>query len=379
MSDDKVLDGRAWSELCDALKDAGNIVLGADQPSDPLTRAEGFRYLSRLTRAALQTFVEHNDPRAPVLQRVVHETAKMGADNPDIVYFNAAVSGAHRYRIRGRRGTVHYLSFGTQIGHYGRGNGMPPTGQLDSSALNVRDDGTFEIELTSQPQSSQPPSLRGPDAASKGKNHLPMTSETGTLIVRQIRLRPDEVLADLTIERIEGDPRPDPLTPQMLEAGFQSTAMLVNGAAMLFAAWSRMFQDHTNRLPRFDPDLSNRFGGLADVAYYHSYWRLEDDEALVIDAVPPRCDHWNFQLNNHWMESLDYRYFRIHVNSATATMRPDGGLRVVVAKRDPGVPNWLETAGHAFGTMCFRWVRPEGDPPEPQCRVVRIDEVRGLA
>ncbi|MBK6519886.1 MAG: hypothetical protein IPG04_38585 [Polyangiaceae bacterium] len=59
-----VIDGAAWRELCDALKNAGDIVL-ADPAADPLTRAEGFRYLSRLTRAALQTFVEHNDPRAP--------------------------------------------------------------------------------------------------------------------------------------------------------------------------------------------------------------------------------------------------------------------------------------------------------------------------
>ena len=155
--------------------------------------------------------------------------------------------------------------------------------------------------------------------------------------------------------------------------------MLVNGAAMLFSAWTRMFQEHENQLPRFDPEISNRFGGLADVAYYHSYWRLAPDEALVIDATPPPCDHWNFQLNNHWMESLDYRYFRIHTNSARATQRADGSVRVVVAHQDPGVDNWLETAGHAFGTMCFRWVRPEGEPPQPSCRVVRVSDVRGLA
>ncbi|NUP05450.1 MAG: DUF1214 domain-containing protein [Polyangiaceae bacterium] len=366
-TDRRVIDGTSWNELCDALKNAGNVIL-SDQPSDPLTRAEGFRYLSRLTRAALQTFVEHNDPRAPVLQRVVHETAKMGADNPDIVYSNAALSGEYKYRIRGRRGSVHYISFATQIGHYGRGAGMPPTGQIDTSSLRVRRDGTFEILLSTEP----------PAELAAGQNHLPITKDTGTLIVRQIRLQPDEVLADLRIERTGGDPRPAPLTAEMVDAGFQSTSMFVSGAAMLFATWSRMFQEHENRLPRFDPELSNRFGGLADVAYYHSYWRLSPDQALVIDARPPHCDHWNFQLNNHWMESLDYRYFRVHVNSATAVYRPDGSARIVVAHRDPGVPNWIETAGHAFGTMCLRWVRPEGDPPEPGCRVVPLADVQGL-
>jgi hypothetical protein len=365
----RVVDGTAWNELCDALKAAGQIVLAPEQPSDPLTRAEGFRYLSRLTRAALQTFVEHNDPLAPVLQRVVHETAKMGADNPDNVYLNAAVSGAQRYRVSGRRGTVRFLSFSTQIGHYGRGNGMPPTGQLDSSALAVRPDGTFEVLLASERPAQLPP----------GQSWLPMSSETGTLIVRQTRLDPRETLAELVIARegATGDP-PPPLSATALDAGLASAAMLVGGAAALFSSWAQMFQAHVNRLPRFNQELSNRFGGLADIAYYHSYWRLADGEALLVEFPAHACDHWNFQLDNHWMESLDYRYHRIHLNSRTAHARADGSHRLVVAHRDPGAPNWIETAGHAFGTMCFRWVRPEGEPPEPSTRVVALADVKGL-
>jgi hypothetical protein len=365
-STQRVVDGTAWAELCDALKSAGEIVTAADQPSDPLTRAEGLRYLSRLARAALQTFVEHNDPRAPVLQRVVHETAKMGADNPDNVYLNAAITGAYDYRITGTRGTVHFLSFATQIGHYGRGGGMPPTGQIDTSDLKVRKDGTFEVLL----------SCTKPGELGDGQTWLPMQPDTGTLIVRQTRLDPKEAIAEMKIERAGG--APSPLTPQQLDEGFQSSAMLVRGAAMLFASWVKMFQAHTNELPRFDPEISNRFGGLADIAYYHSYWRLAPDEALVIDATPPECDHWNFQLNNHWMESLDYRYHHIHVNSHTAKKRSDGSIRVVVAHVDPGVPNWIETAGHEFGTMCFRWVRPVGEPPRPACRVMKVGDVKGL-
>jgi hypothetical protein len=360
------MDGRAWNQFCDELKRAGEVVLAPEQPSDPLTRAEGFRYLSRLARAALQTFVEHNDPRTPVLQRVVHETAKMGADNPDNVYLNAAISGRYRYRIRGRRGTVHFLSLATQVGHYGRGNGMPPTGQLDSSGLATRADGSFEVLLDCERPQLEP-----------GQSWLPMTAESGTLLVRQTRLDPAEQLAELRIERVGGEATPPLLTPEAMEQGLRDTAMLVNGASMLFSTWAQMFQSHVNRLPRFDQELSNRFGGLKDIAYYHSYWRLATDEALVIEATPPKCDHWNFQLNNHWMESLDYRFHRIHLNSRTAVKNSDGSIRLIVAHRDPGRPNWIETAGHEFGTMCFRWVRPEpwDAAPEPRCRVVKLEEL----
>jgi hypothetical protein len=56
------------------------------------------------------------------------------------------------------------------------------------------------------------------------------------------------------------------------------------------------------------------------------------------------------------MESIDYRYHRAHVNKHTAVYGPDGGCAIVIAARDPGRPNWLDTAGHVEGSMCFRWI-----------------------
>lgn len=108
-------------EFCDTLKSAGASIMYPGTPTDPLTQAEGYRYLSRLTRAGLEAFVEYADPRAPVLRRMIHETAKMGSDNPDNYYQNATIDGTLTYRISGTRGTVDYLGFGTQEGNYGQG------------------------------------------------------------------------------------------------------------------------------------------------------------------------------------------------------------------------------------------------------------------
>ena len=244
--------------------------------------------------------------------------------------------------------------------------------KLDSAELRTRADGSFEIFLSKDAQT----------ALGEGQQWMPIAEGLGTLIVRQSRLRPDEVIAELRIERLGGDGTPAVLTGAYLDDAFEQSASLVSFAPQMFAAWAGMFQAHVNQLPRFDQEMSNRFGGLKDIAYYHSYWRLADDEALVIEATPPRCDHWNFQLNNHWMESLDYRFHRIHVNSATASTRADGRIRVIVAHTDPGLPNWIETIGHRFGTMCFRWVRPElpegTEPPVPSCRVVKHAELAAL-
>ena len=53
-------------------------------------------------------------------------------------------------------------------------------------------------------------------------------------------------------------------------------------------------------------------------------------------------------------------------------------MRVVVAHEDPGVPNWLQTAGHDRGSMCWRWIRAQ-QHPEPRTRVVKLAELRSGA
>ena len=130
--------------------------------------------------------------------------------------------------------------------------------------------------------------------------------------------RATEEPADLRIERInctEDARRPAPLTSEQIDEGLKSASTLVAGASMLFANWARGFKKHTNTLPMFDPDLSLAAGGDPNIVYYHSHWALSEDEALLIEVMPPQCEHWNFQVNNYWMESLDYRYHTIHTTS----------------------------------------------------------------
>lgn len=363
---ERIKNGQSWDEFCDTLKAAGAALNFPGTPRDAFSQAEGYRYLSRLARAGLMAFVEHADPKAPVLHRVADEVTKLGADNPDNHYLTAAISGAFEYRISGRRNSVAYLSFGTQAGHYGQGGGMPPTGYIEAGEIDMDEDGRFELVLSSAPQE---------------KNWLPMAPDTGTLIVRQTFLdRESEVPADLHIERIncpEDERHPSPLTPGALDEGLKSASTLVAGASLLFAKWARDFQRHSNSLPMFDPEVSNAAGGDPNIVYYHSHWALAADEALVIEVTPPVCEYWNFQLNNYWMESLDYRYHDIHTNKHLVQYEADGSIRLVVAHEDPRLPNWIETAGHALGTMCFRWVRAETHP-EPRTRVAKLRELESL-
>ena len=360
----RVTSGESWNEFCDSLKAAGAALRFPGAPQDPFNQAEGYRYLSRLARAGLTAFIEHADPNAPVMHRVVNETTKLGADNPDNFYLTAALNGNHEYKITGRRNSIAYLSFGTQSGNYGEGGGLPPTGHIEAEQIELDESGCFELILSCNPQSG---------------NWLPMKPETGTLVVRQTFLdRETETPAELNIQRIncpDADRRPSPLTPAELDEGLKKAGALVMGAPLLFAKWARDFKKHSNELPWFDPQVSLAAGGDPNIAYYHSHWAIAQDEALVIEVMPPQCEYWNFQLNNYWMESLDYRHHRIHTNKHLAQYEDDGSVRLIVAHEDPGLPNWLETAGHASGTMCFRWVRAT-EYPQPQTRLVEMSSLR---
>jgi hypothetical protein len=353
----RVADGTAWREFCRALEAAGDVVLGEHTPTSAFDRAEGFRYLTRLVRAGLESFVESSDPLHPRFFQLSNETIKIGNDNPDNVYHNANLSGRHDYRIRGRRGTVPYISWACYGGGYGDDGHMTPTGQLDSRQLEVGPDGSFEILVSARPQPG---------------SWLQMDPSTTNMVVRQtFHVRADEEPATYTIECLNRD-RDDRLEPAHLEQALRSTASFVRNTAEIFVDWMRIFEQHPNQLPADDQSRCQNAGGDKNIHYKNSRWALAPDEALVIEAKRiPRCSTWNFQLSNFWLESLDYRYHRVSVNKHTAAYEEDGSVRIVVAHSDPGprYPNWLDTCGHDQGAMLFRWIEAD-EHPDVDTRVV---------
>ena len=339
-----LVSGAAWDAFCEHLKRVGEQVTRPEAPADPFNRAEGFRYLTRVLRSALDTFVEHADTDFPVIYRVCDEMIKYGGDNPDNCYQKCLVDGRRDYRIWGSRGTVAYLGFLTQGSNYAEGESMLPTGFLDGRDLQVNADGRFEIVVSRHEQPG---------------NWLPMTERSQALLIRQTFLdRQAETLAELRIARLGAEgATPEPLDPLAFAQGMQTATQFLEGTVRLFCDWSQRYQQHSNTLPKEDQAMCQRVGGDPNICYYNSHWRLAPDQAWVV-FLPriPRCENWNLQVCNYWMESLDYRHHRIHVNKHTAHGNPDGSVHVVIAHQDPGHPNWLSTAGHGEGTVVFRWI-----------------------
>jgi hypothetical protein len=365
MSDEateKVQGGSAWSEFCALLEKAGAVVLREDLDTTPFDRAEGLRYLTRLLTAGLASFVEATGPAHPVF-RPLPDVVKMGLDNPDNHYVSASIDARRDYRIRGHRRTIHYLSFAAQNQNFAaRDKISGGAGHLNDAELRLEADGSFEIVASQQEQPG---------------NWLRLAPDTKQILARQTFLdRASERPVDLAIEcvGVEGPPRP--LDPARVPGQLQGAALYALGCAQWFADWVVSFREKApcNAFHLPSPEDHRRLGGDPNVRLWLGQWRLGPDEALVVEATPPACRYWNFQLGNVWAESLDTRFQRVHLNSGQAVLRDDGSFRLVVAHADPGVPNWISTAGHEHGTMGLRWVLADA-LPEPKTRVVKAAEL----
>ena len=74
-------------------------------------RRRASRRVARATAGVLDVaYLEAGDPDFPFFYQLSHATAKIGADNPDNIYWNASIRGTNDYRITGRRGSMFYFS-----------------------------------------------------------------------------------------------------------------------------------------------------------------------------------------------------------------------------------------------------------------------------
>jgi hypothetical protein len=348
-----------WQDFCKHLAEAGEVLLRPQAPTTPLDQAEGLRYLSRLTRTALNMLVDSSDPNFPRIFMLTDDKIKIGADNPDNIYQQIVVRGDLDYRLYGKPGTVPYLSIGSKANRYGIDGTMASTGEIEFADVVLDSDGGFEIIASRERQST---------------NWLPMAADTSLLIIRQtFEDKATQIPAEIHVERIGEPAIPALLTPAAITQQLSAAAAWVKGTANTFADWSEWFKSQPNRIYDGDQSSFQKAGGDPKIWYGHLYYDLALGEALVLEVMPPPCRMWNFQVDNWWMESLDHVHQKVWINSAQARYEPDGRLIIVCADQDPGFGNWVDLAGHRQGTAMWRWIEAAAHPI-PACRKLKLFE-----
>ena len=85
-------------------------------------------------------------------------------------------------------------------------------------------------------------------------------------------------------------------------------------------------------------------------------------------------------MGHHWWESLDYANRQTSLTADQARLSSDGAYHYVIARRDPGVANWLDTEGFERGVILMRFDGMSGAeiPPgkEPFATLVPFSEIR---
>jgi hypothetical protein len=336
----------SWLMLCDALKSLPDEVIAVvGAPTTAVDLAEGYRYLARQARIALEDFVEYNDASNPFFYEFTTPTRKTGIDNPDTIYLTTGVSPGSTYRVFGNVGTVAYIGFGLYAGFYGASDGLQTLAHYNLSDFSVEPGGEIELHLSAQEV--------------PGRNWIPLVEGARRFDVRQSLLRRDaETPASLQIEVLSG-PRNVALSPERVGRGLVEATEYVGLGLPMWARFVQGLQERTNQLTWITRQLAADLLSNMDTYYASGYWALDPGRALLVTIEVPPCQYWSFQIASHWMESFADR--RTVINGASAVL--DGTTcRVVLAASDPGVPNWLDTSGYTCGTMTLRAVMASASP-----------------
>jgi len=369
--------GRAFHALLAVMRDADETFLdGPRAGMDALGVAEGYRHLTHLLAYALDLYLE-GDPERPVFTPLASPTQKILGDNVDSLYHFAPLRGDRRYRITGTRGNEVYLAFCVYGGKPDGKWSERVVANLSQRDLACGPDGSFEIILTGEPMprpvlAAEPharPSLPLHQAATG--NVITLAPDAVCVIVRQYFVdRTDVRPASFTIAPIDPVAPPPALDDATLAHRLRAVATFVR-ETIQFAPLPAGLPPNVLGPPMpWSPHVPG--WGTPDNIYSLGLFRMEPDEALVIAGRSPRCVYFGAQLWNRYMQSLDYRHHRVSLNHREIAFEPDGSFRLVVARRDPGMPNWLDTAGHCEGVVFCRWLQSDALPEPPTSRVVRI-------
>lgn len=354
--------GDSWSEFVAGLAPIGRRVADlALDGSDPLSRHETWRnLLMGLAQGVLESV--QGDADHPEFLPHLNHVFNLAAPPPDFIYQMTFVRGGGVYRLSGFRGTCRFVDVDMFGGHHSSGGKAFAVGSFTLDDLTIGADGYFSVILSAE----RPSDLAG--------DWIRLDPGTMMLLVRLAACDwMTEVDARLAIERLDVPAQRPRFTADQLSGRL---AGLAGWSERVVASWlehvaRRREQGMVNRLPRLQ-----YAAGAAGQAMYEGLFDIPEGQALLIEtALPRESRYWSVMIADDQLCTIDWLNRQTSLNDRQALIDADGRLRVVVSAEDPGVPNWLDTAGHRSGTIGLRWNRAS-DTPDPQVRLVDLASLR---
>jgi hypothetical protein len=306
-------------------------------------------------------------PRVVCITRLAHRVegvpipgSRWGIDNPDSIYRVIPISGSERYLLHGRVGqrrmTENYFTLWEK--------NMNTVDVLSGHDLVLGADRRFTITVDSEPAGGR-------------ANHVQSSPSAHEFYIRDVMLdwerdEPNE----LRIERLGA-------APATAALGADEQARLTADMMAHFAAFTQKLGRGMLATPANQFGLawsSDKGGALRRQVYVGGNFRLEEDEAMVIDLDDGGAAYFVVPTGNIWGTTFDIVGRTSSLNKAQSVPNRDGTWTFVLARSDPGVHNWIDPCGMADGILTLRMAEFPGGRPRQglsaRSRVVPLSRLK---
>lgn len=343
-----------WRRITDRLMPPDQMALFDDHVSD---------YCFRCVMVAANT-----DANYPRVLRVYAEGAewfghkvpgaKWGGDNPDNAYRIIPITAGGRYEVTGQRQNEPstYVTF-QLVGNSTTSATLASLEQLD---MDLAQNGSYTITLDETPAEGR-------------RNHLTIPEGTLYLFIRDSMGDWEKQQPDALRVRRLNPPTRGPLSDDELAA--TAIRNILSDVFYAYYAQRLFFNGPQVMTP---PEGAGSVGGLVTQQGSLGHFTLAEDEAVIITANAAGATYRDIVLHDLWLRSLPNRNNQMSLTNAQMTPDADGRFTYVIAIRDPGVHNWLDTCGLHDVLVLHRWQGfpdPEAGPPTIESRKVPLAEL----
>ena len=342
----------AWNGFHEAADEMRQLTEATDRfRNNPEHRAKAYHTLMEVQAMAYNFAVAPRMEHPRILRNAAWQTDiyTLGQTSQDIMYSALTLDGRQTYRLSGRMGDVVLTLLQIFDGMLGE-PGFKTVGNYDWGDFTVEPDGRFEVMMSATPQPGNWIKL---DASLDcqfvmiRRCMVDWHGDAGELNIERVSLLPEDFYAADEFDEAK-------MAARILRATHFMRHIVKAFNIGLYDMYYKNAGQRKN-VATLMPGLETSQATSPSSRDVFAVFELADDEAVLVemDGIPDGR-YWSFQLGDVWSRSIDFSHRQSTLNQLEVAVDNDGKVRIVIATRDPGIANWLDTCGRHEGTLVFR-------------------------
>lgn len=206
----------------------------------------------------------------------------------------------------------------------------------------------------------------GPEPANGRSNYMQSKPGATQIYIREIRGDGSVPVIRLSVKRIKGEApvmkSMDDLAKEaavLIASGVKATHMITttfgalseNQISPIRIRWKAIPGSEKNKMSTDEIIDSKRAVGFIGSGLFN----LKEDEALVMTLNMLGTEYLSLNTYRPFLVSPEHVYGSSSLNNFQAKPNSDGSYTLVVARKDPGVYNWVDVQGIPYGYFAIRW------------------------